>query len=69
MSVINRRNALLGWSVWQLAKALAKGKARQARPGAGGHAGLNKGAIVTILAAIAGAFLFWRLKADGEQTS
>jgi hypothetical protein len=69
MAVINRRNAILGWSVWQLAKAIAKKKARDARPGTGEHAGLNKGAIATILAAVIGAIVFWRLKADSEQTA
>ena len=68
MAVINRRNAILGWSIWQVAKAVAKKKARDARPGTGGHAGLNKGAIATILALI-GAIVFWRLKADSEQTA
>jgi hypothetical protein len=69
MAVINRRNAILGWSIWQVAKAVAKKKARDARPGTGDHAGLNKGAIATILAAVIGAIVFWRLKADSEQTA
>jgi hypothetical protein len=69
MAIINRRNAILGWTVWTMTKALAKRKARQAAPGTGGHAGLNKGAIATILAAVVGAIVFWRLKADGEQTA
>jgi hypothetical protein len=69
MSIINRRYAILGWSVWQVAKQLAKRKARAATPGTGDHAGLNKGAIATILAAVVGALVFWRLRADDGSTS
>jgi hypothetical protein len=69
MAIINRRNAALGWAVWTIAKAVAKQKARQARPGTGDHAGLNKGAIATILAAIVGVLVFRRLKADSDQTA
>ena len=69
MAIINRRNAALGWAVWTIAKAVAKQKARQAHPGTGGHAGLNKGAVATILAAIVGVLVFWRLKADSDQTA
>jgi hypothetical protein len=69
MAIINRRNAILGWSVWQIAKAVAKRKAREAAPGTGDHGGLNKGAIATILAAIVGVIVFWRLRADSEPTA
>jgi hypothetical protein len=69
MGVINRRNAVLGWTVWQVAKWLGKQKAREAVPGPGNHAGLNKPAIATIVAAIAGALVFWRKKTDGEATA
>ena len=33
MSVINKRNALFGWTVWQLRKRAMKRKARAALPG------------------------------------
>lgn len=69
MAINNRRNAVLGWAVWTIAKAVAKQKAGRARPGTGGHAGLNKGAIATLLAAIVGVLVFWRLKADSDQTA
>jgi ABC-type Co2+ transport system permease subunit len=69
MSIMNRRYAILGWSVWQIAKQVAKRKARAAAPGTGDHAGLNKAAIAGILAAVVGALLFWRHKADGEPTA
>jgi ABC-type Co2+ transport system permease subunit len=69
MGIINRRNAVLGWSVWQIAKRLGKRKAREAVPGTGDHAGLNKSAIATIVAAVASALLFWRKKTDDEATA
>ena len=38
MSIINRRNAVLGWGVWQITKRVARRKAREAVPGTGDHA-------------------------------
>ena len=69
MGIINRRNAVFGWSVWQVLKRVGKKKARDAVPGTGDHAGLNKSAIATIVAAITGALFFWRKKSDGETTA
>ena len=69
MGIINRRNAVFGWSVWQVVKRVGKKKAREAVPGTGEHAGLNKSAIATILATIGGALFFWRKKSDGETTT
>jgi hypothetical protein len=64
MGIVNRRNAFLGWSVWKLAKRVGKRKAKAAVPGPGEHAGLNKGAIASMLAAVGGALWFWRKKSD-----
>jgi hypothetical protein len=65
MSIINRRNAVLGWGVWVALKAYGRQKAQQAVPGRGDHAGLNKGAIATIGAAtVAALLLAWRLKSE-----
>jgi ABC-type Co2+ transport system permease subunit len=69
MGIINRRNAVFGWSVWQVMKRMGKKKAREAVPGTGEHAGLNKSAIATIVAAITGVLFFWRKKSDGETTT
>ena len=69
MGIINRRNAIFGWSVWQIVKRVGKKKAREAVPGSGDHAGLNKSAIATIAAAIGGALFFWHKKSDGETTT
>jgi hypothetical protein len=66
MGIVNRRNAVLGWGVWKVFKAFGRQKARQAVPGAGEHAGLNKGAIASMLAATGGVIWFWRKKSNGD---
>jgi hypothetical protein len=65
LGIVNRRNAVLGWGVWNIGKRVAKRKARAAVPGTGDHAGLNKSAIATIAATVSGALLFWRKKSGG----
>ena len=64
MGIVNRRNAVLGWGVWKVVKKVGKRKARAAVPGTGEHAGLNKGALASIAAAVGGALWFWRKKSD-----
>ena len=68
MGIVNRRNAVMGWAVWKVAKRVGKKKARDAVPGTGDHAGLNKSAIATMAAAIGGALFFWRKK-SGDTAS
>jgi LPXTG-motif cell wall-anchored protein len=68
MGIMNRRNAVLGWSVWKVGKKVAKRKAKAAVPGTGEHAGLNKSAIAGIAAAVSGALFFWRKKSGGTTT-
>jgi hypothetical protein len=67
MSIVNRRNAILGWAVWQVLKRTGKKTAREAVPGTGDHVGLNKSAIATILLTIGGVLFLWRKK-SGEST-
>jgi hypothetical protein len=66
MTIVNRRNAVLGFVTWEVAKRVGKKKARAAVPGKGDHAGLNKAAIASIVASVAaavgGAVWFWRKK-------
>jgi hypothetical protein len=69
MGIINRRNAILGWGVWKVVKRMGKRKAKDAVPGTGDHAGLNKSAIATIVAAVSGVLFFWRKKSGGETTA
>jgi hypothetical protein len=58
MSILNRRNAVLGWSVWKVGKVAAKRKAKQAvQPK---EKARGKGAIVSAAAAAGGALWFWR---------
>jgi hypothetical protein len=64
MGIVNKRNAVLGWGVLKIAKRAGKKKAKEAVPGPGGHGGLNKSAIASIVAAIGGALWFWRKKSD-----
>jgi LPXTG-motif cell wall-anchored protein len=63
VSILNKRNAVLGWAVWQASKLAAKRKAKQALPGrADDTRRPNKGAIASGLAAVGGALWFWRRK-------
>jgi hypothetical protein len=64
MGIINRRNAVLGWGVWKVAKRVGRRKVKAAVPSAGERAVLNKSAIASIFAAVAGALWFWRKKSD-----
>jgi hypothetical protein len=67
MSVLNKRNAVLGWSVWQVSKRVAKRKAKQAVPGRVDDTKRpNKGAVVSALAAVGGALWFWRRRRGDE---
>jgi len=70
MGIVNRRNAVLGWVTWLTAKRVMKKKARDAIPGTvEGTKRPNKGAIVSVLAAIGGALWFWRRTAgDDDKT-
>ena len=61
MGLINRRNAVLGWAVWQVGKRAAQLKAKDAVPGrADNSMRPNKSAIATGLAALGGGLWFWR---------
>ena len=59
MSIVNKRNAVLGWGVWQVGKIAAKRKAKQALEVDGGS-GRKKGVVLSALAAAGGALWFWR---------
>jgi hypothetical protein len=70
MTIINRRNAILGWGIWTVGKAQAKRKAKQSlktEDGRGGKAAAA--AAVSALAAAGGALWFWRRRSgDGDET-
>jgi LPXTG-motif cell wall-anchored protein len=70
MGMFNKRNAVLGWTVWQVGKRFAKKKARGAVPGRAGDTNRpNKGAIATGLAALGGALWFWRKRRPDDDTT
>jgi hypothetical protein len=71
MGIVNRRNAVLGWTVWQVGKRVAKKKAKGAVPTVDAETKRpNKPAIVAALAAAGGALMFWRKKSsDGSPPS
>jgi hypothetical protein len=67
MSIINRRNAMLGWLTWVGAKTVMKHKAKSAVPGTvEGSRRPNKGAIAAGLAAVGGVLWFWRRKSSDD---
>jgi hypothetical protein len=67
MGIVNRRNAVLGWGVWKIAKRVLKSKAKAAVPGTVEDTMRpNKGAIATAVAALGGALWFWRKKSGGD---
>jgi len=68
MSIINRRNAVLGWLTWIGAKTVLKRKAREAVPGTvEGSKKPNKGAIAAALAAVGGVLWFWRKQSSSDE--
>ena len=65
MGILNKRNAVLGWGVWQIGKRVAKKKAKDALPGRVDDSKRpNKGAMVSALAAVGGALWFWRRRSS-----
>ena len=66
MGLVNKRNAVLGWTVWQVGKRVAKRKARASVvPGTAGDSRRpNAGAILSALAAIGGVVWFVRRRRD-----
>jgi hypothetical protein len=64
MSVLNKRNAVLGWAVWTLSKRMAKQKAKSA---ASSDDGLpTKSAVAAGIAAVGGAVWFLRRRASAD---
>ena len=65
MSIVNRRNAVLGWAAWEVGKRVAKRKARSAVPSVDTETRRpNRAAIVALLAAAGAAVVFWRKRSD-----
>jgi hypothetical protein len=59
VGIVNRRNAVMGWAVWKVAKRVGKRKARGVAPTV--ESGRpNKSLVAVVVAAAAGAFAFLR---------
>ena len=69
MGILNRRNAMLGWLVWQTGKQLAKRKARNAVPAIDREAKRpNRAAMILgAMVAVGGALLFWRKRGGAAE--
>ena len=67
MTIVNRRNAVMGWAVWQVGKRVARQKAKSAVPTIDTEKKRpNKTAVAAGVAALAGLLLFWRKKTDEQ---
>ena len=68
MSILNRRNAVVGWLTWLTAKRVLKRKAKAAVPGTvEGTKRPNKGAIATAVAALGGLLWFMRRNSSDDE--
>jgi hypothetical protein len=67
MSIVNRRNAVIGWGAWKLGKSAVKWKAKSAAPAVEGRRP-NKSLLAVTLAGLVGALTFWRRHRSGSET-
>jgi hypothetical protein len=68
MAVVNRRNAMLGWAVWQVGKQVAKRKAKKSVSAeAGRKRRLSKAALFAGIMAVGGVLVFWRKKGSDDE--
>jgi hypothetical protein len=67
VSILNKRNAVLGWAVWQVGKQAAKRKAKQSLEPEEPRR-VRKGAVVSAVAAAGGAIWFWRRRRGGDES-
>jgi len=70
MGLMNKRNAVLGWTVWQIGKRAAKRKVKTAVPGrADDSMKPNKSALAAGVATLGGVLWFWRRRRAGSDES
>jgi LPXTG-motif cell wall-anchored protein len=61
MSIVNRRNAMIGWATWTVGKRVVRRKAKSAVPAVeGGRPNKPAVGLLAGAAAVGGAVLFWR---------
>jgi hypothetical protein len=69
VSVINRRNAVMGWLAWGVGKRVLKKKAKGAVPSVDPETKRpNKSAVALLVASAAGVLTFWRKRTGGDET-
>ena len=71
MSIVNRRNAVLGWAAWKVGKRAMRRKAQAAKPTVEGGRP-NKSLVAAGAAgaaATAGALAVWRKRRGGDDDS
>jgi hypothetical protein len=68
--IVNRRNAILGWTTWKVGKRVARRKAKGATPSVeGGRPNASAVAAgAATLAGAAGAVTVWRKRRSGENS-
>ncbi len=67
MGIMNRRNAVVGWVVWEAGKRIAKRKAKEALPGTVDDSlRPNRSAIASLVLLALGALWVWRKLADDD---
>lgn len=70
MGVLNKRNAVFGWAVWEVGKRAAKMKAKSSvRHQDNGSRRPNARAVAAMLAAAGGTVWFWRRRRGGDEPS
>jgi len=66
MSILNKRNAMLGWLAWAVAKRTMKRKAQGVVPGSESGGRSRLAFLPVIAAAVGGAVFFWRRQNENE---
>ena len=66
MSILNKRNAVFGWAVWQTGKKAMKMKAKRAVPSKGGGRGRVKALVAGVATAVGAAYVARRLAGGGS---
>ena len=69
MSIVNTRNAVIGWATVSVGKRLVKKKAKSVIPSRdGGPTGKKKAVkVVALVVTVAGAAAFWKAKKRGGE--
>jgi hypothetical protein len=69
MGIVNRRNAVLGWAVWNVGKRVAKKKAKGAVPSVDPETKRPNASatLLSSLAVIGGALMFWKKKRGADE--